>query len=32
MKVDRIQQIYDLLKKKHNLSLNYLCETFDVSK
>lgn len=32
MKIDRIQQIHDLLKKNHSVSLNDLCATFGVSK
>lgn len=32
MKIDRIEQIHDLLKKNRSISLNDLCDTFGVSK
>lgn len=32
MKINRIQQIHDLLKQNHSISLNDLCDTFGVSK
>lgn len=32
MKIDRIQQIHELLKRNHSVSLNDLCDSFGVSK
>lgn len=32
MKIDRINRIHELLKSIHNVSINELCDTFDVSK
>ena len=32
MKIDRINNIHELLKQVHSISINDLCKTFDVSK
>ena len=32
MKIDRIIRIHELLKSIHNISINELCDTFNVSK
>lgn len=32
MKIDRINRIHELLKSVHNISINELCDTFNVSK
>lgn len=32
MKIDRINRIHELLKSIHNISINELCDTFNVSK
>ena len=32
MKINRINRIHELLKEVHNISINELCETFQVSK
>ena len=32
MKIDRINRIHELLKNVHNISINDLCDTFQVSK
>lgn len=32
MKIDRINRIHELLKSVHNISINDLCDTFQVSK
>ena len=32
MKINRIEQIHELLKKQHSISINDLCDTFGVSK
>ena len=32
MKVDRIRQIYEMLKEEQTISINKLCDSFQVSK